>query len=498
MKARRATRTSSPLTSILLATGTLAALGLTPACGGAGDEGDGDGGSTSTGGVAGDGDTGTGGLGTGGSGTGGLGSGGDGTGGTGGSGTGGGGTGGSGTGGGGTGGSGTGGDGTGGGDPGAAYNCNPAEGTVPLLGLEEVESGFDEPVLVTHAGDDRLFVVERAGVIRVIENGSTLPAPFLDIEDEVDSSGPFGEMGLLGLAFHPDHATNGLLYVYYIQDNDNQWGSSRIVEYSVMADDPNQVDTSTERELILLTQPDQNHNGGQLAFGPDGMLYFGFGDGGGSGDPDGNGQDVTTLLGSLIRIDPTGRDDGAYTVPSGNLSEVMGSALPEIFSYGLRNPYRFNFDLCTGDLYIGDVGQNAYEEVNVTPSGVGQLNYGWDTMEGTHCYSPMNGCDETGITQPLYDYPRGGGAAVIGGVVYRGSEIPGLRGKYVFADSQQSGGRVWYSEYDPSGPSLAEPTEITQELGSPGAIVSIQNGPDGEIYMTRYIAGTVVKLVAAQ
>ena len=383
--------------------------------------------------------------------------------------------------------------------PTSSYNCEPAVGEIPELTLEEVQSGFNDPVLVTHPPEDaRLFVVQRGGLIRIIDGDSIQTEPFLDITAKVENGE--SEQGLLGLAFHPDYADNGLFYVYYTAKGGTS-GHSVLEEYSLLEGSTTQGDPDSVRGIIDEDQPAWNHNGGQVTFGPDGMLYLALGDGGNLAPgaqgtaPDTNGQNTTTLLGSLLRIDVDGREAGAYSIPAGNLKDVMDSAAPEIFSYGLRNPYRYNFDVCTGDLYLGDVGQNSWEEVTITKAGLGQLNYGWNTMEGTHCYSPGNGCDQTGITLPQIEYPRGGTAAVVGGSVYRGSEIPGLRGKYLYADAQK--GSVWYSEYNSTTNMATAPINISNELGSGGkAIVSVQNGFDGEIYMTDLVGGIVYKLAA--
>ncbi len=451
------------LSSLALLAAALLAMTATSACGGNGDDKDSDDGDGD-----GDGD---------GNGAGGTGDGdGDGAGGTGN----------------GDGGNGNGAGGTGGGGNATAYDCDPAQGNIPLLTLEEVEDGFDRPVLITHApSDPRLFVVEQDGLIRIIENGAVLDEPFLDLTSAVNSVE--NERGLLGLAFHPNYTQNGLFYVYYTADGattDYSNGASILAEYSV-SDDPN-LANPTERVILDVDQPASNHNGGQVAFGPDGMLYLALGDGGNTPQ---HGQNETLLLGSLLRIDIDGRQEGQYSIPAGNLSEILETAAPEVFSYGFRNPYRYNFDACTGDLYIGDVGQNLWEEVTITASGVGQLNYGWNTMEGLHCYSPMTDCDMTGLTMPQIEYSRGDSGSVVGGTVYRGSEIPGLRGKYFYADAQQT--RVWYTQYNSTTNMVEPPTELTDEVNSSGkVIVSIQNGHDGEIYMSDLIGGAIYKLVA--
>lgn len=391
-----------------------------------------------------------------------------------------------------------------GGDPGdfavpgaERFDCSPVEGQTPSLALEQVAGGFSRPVLVTFApGGDALYVVEQDGVIRIVNSGVVAAEPFLDINGRVhspqDDGG--GEQGLLGLAFHPDYQENGLFYVHYSassSETDFANGTTVLAEFS-LGDDENTADQGSERILLTETQPASNHNGGTVTFGPDRMLYLALGDGGGSGDQHDNGQNTSTLEGSLLRIDPDSRGEGQYGIPAGNLHEILPGAAPEIFSYGLRNPYRITFDGCTGDLYIGDVGQNTAEEINVTAAGAGQLNYGWPIMEGSECFQSAT-CDRTGLTLPLADYPTAGGGAVTGGSVYRGATIPGLRGAYIYADSVQ--GRAWLSRYDASTATLAEPTEITNQFDT-GSIVSIQNGPEGELFVTTLFPGALHRVVA--
>ncbi len=457
---------------------------------------------------------GTGGIGTGGAGTGGMGaggSGGSGGGGGGGTGTGGAGTGGDdGSGGNGSGGNGSGGDG-GGIVPGtASYNCSPAEGSFAPgdIGVEELVSGLSVPILVTHAPDDpRLFVVEQGGTIQVVEDGA-VAGTFLDIADQVLSpSNPGGaafsaESGLLGLAFHPNYAENGLFYVHYTALSPQ--GETTIAEYSVSTSDPNQADPGSARVMLTLTQPDHNHNGGTITFGSDSMLYIGLGDGGpllGS-DPNGHGQNPATLLGSILRIDPVASGGEPYSSPSGNLKDTLASAAPEVWDYGLRNPFRFNFDGCTGDLYIGDVGQSRKEELNIEKAGEGGKNYGWNIKEGTVCRPagggvPAADCSDTsGLTEPVFDYDNPGGAAIIGGAVYRGSEFPALLGTYFFADN--GNGRVWITQFDREANSISEPVNITSSLGALSKPAAIQNGNDGELYIAEAQSGSILKIVLAQ
>ena len=298
-------------------------------------------------------------------------------------------------------------------------------------GLETVATGLDFPLYLTTTpgNDNRLFIVEKSGLIRIIKNGTLLETPFLDIHRLVSTG---GEQGLLGLAFDPGYATNGRFYVSYTDTS----GDSKIVRYSVSGN-PDIAQTAPDRVLLTIDQPFANHNGGNIVFGPDGYLYIGMGDGGSGNDPHGNGQDKTDLLGSLLRIDVHPQDD--YTIPGDNPFISQPSARPELWDIGLRNPWRFSFDRKTGDLYIADVGQNAREEINVAPSAQGRgkgINYGWNIMEGTICTPGVNtNCNKTGLTLPVLDYDHSNdNCSVTGGYVYRGSAIPGIQGTYFYAD----------------------------------------------------------------
>ena len=304
------------------------------------------------------------------------------------------------------------------------------DGDLPLM-LRAVATGLDFPVdLTTPPGDTRLFVVEKTGRIRVIKDGAVLAAPFLDLHDQVSGG---GEQGLLGLAFDPAYAQNGRFVVNYT----NLAGDTRITAFRVSSD-PDMADAGTGTVLLAVAQPFVNHNGGQVVFGPHGYLYAGLGDGGDVGDPNGNGQSLATLLGKLLRIDLNGGTP--YAVPSDNpLAATAGPGTRgEIWSWGLRNPWRFSFDRLTHDLYIGDVGQGAHEEIDVAPAPDGGrgLNYGWNRMEGAHCYPPTvaDSCDRTGLTPPVLDYDHSQGCSVTGGYVYRGAAIPALQGTYFYAD----------------------------------------------------------------
>jgi glucose/arabinose dehydrogenase len=273
----------------------------------------------------------------------------------------------------------------------------------------------------------RAFVVEQVGRIRIVRGGAVVATPFLDISSRV---GFGGERGLLGLAFHPRYSENGRFFVNYTDRS----GHTHISEFRASPAAADSVDPATEREVLFVTQPFPNHNGGGLAFGLDGMLYASLGDGGSGGDPLGNGQNLGTHLGKLLRIDV---DRGTpFAVPTDNPFVARSGALPLIWAFGLRNPWRFAFDRVTGDLFIADVGQNAVEEVDVAlaPRRGGE-NYGWNIMEGSRCFLPASGCPQTGLTLPVLEYLHSGGAcSITGGVVYRGCRLPGYAGHYFYGD----------------------------------------------------------------
>jgi len=304
--------------------------------------------------------------------------------------------------------------------------------TSPIsLGLQTVTTGLSFPVYLTTAPGDnsRLFIVEKGGTIRIIKNGTLLTTPFLDLTSQVSTG---GEQGLLGLAFDPNYAVNSRFYVSYTDTS----GDSQIVRYLVSSN-PDVAQTSPDRVLLSIDQPFANHNGGDIVFGPDRYLYIGMGDGGSGNDPDGHGQDLTDLLGSVLRIDVSPSEN--YTIPSDNPFFNQPPALPELWNYGLRNPWRFSFDRFTGDLYIADAGQDDREEINVSPASLGSgkgLNYGWNIMEGTICTPGVDpNCDKTGLTLPVLDYDHSGGScSITGGYVYRGLAIPGIQGTYFYAD----------------------------------------------------------------
>lgn len=299
---------------------------------------------------------------------------------------------------------------------------------------------FSHPLNIQHAGEqsNRLFVEEQGGMIYVFENDpeTTEKTVFLDISDQITDTG--NEQGLLGLTFHPDYENNGYFYVNYTVAGS---GDTVISRFTVSDEDPNQADPDSEREILSYAQPYGNHNGGHLAFGLDGYLYIAVGDGGGAGDPNGNAQDRTTLLGSILRIDVDNPGNGKqYGIPADNpFARNNEGYREEIYAYGLRNPWRFSFDSDTGDLWVGDVGQNAWEEIHII--GIG-LNYGWDILEGSNCYEPASGCDKTGLELPVFEYAHTNqNRSITGGYVYRGSAIPELNGFYIYADF--ASGRIW-------------------------------------------------------
>ncbi|MEX1170852.1 MAG: PQQ-dependent sugar dehydrogenase [Chloroflexota bacterium] len=354
------------------------------------------------------------------------------------------------------------------------------------LGLDPVASGLSSPLLVTHAGDDsgRLFVVEQTGRIRIIKDGSLVSAPFIDISRSVSKG---GEQGLLGLAFHPSYETNGKLYLSYTDLN----GTSVIREYRVSTN-PDRVNGSSGRTLLRVRQPYANHNGGHLAFGPDGLLYIGLGDGGSGGDPGNRAQSRGTLLGKLLRIDVNRRTGSLpYGIPSTN-PYVGRSGLDQIWAYGLRNPWRFSFDRVTGDLWIGDVGQGSWEEVDRALATRGRnagrgLNFGWRVMEGAHCFRPSSGCVRTGRTLPLTEYGhRGGRCSITGGYVYRGNAYPDLVGAYFFGD--YCTGEIWYVDRG-----AARGVAPTRARDTGARITSFGEDQAGELYLTD-AGGTVYRL----
>ncbi|MDP9368457.1 MAG: PQQ-dependent sugar dehydrogenase [Chloroflexota bacterium] len=391
----------------------------------------------------------------------------------------------------------------------------------PQIQLVQVASGLLDPVNVTSANDGsgRLFVVERVGFIRIIDpNGQVMEEPFLDITRLVGTW--FLEQGLLGLTFHPDYVNNGLFYVYYIDYRTN--GDSFVVEYRVSADNPNQADPDSARVILTVEQPFVNHNGGTINFGPDGYLYISLGDGGLAGDPYETAQDVNDVLGSILRIDVNAQGDAPYRIPENNPFSQAGGvqpegeyletgilpsdvanqeaqdgsyhpeARPEIFFWGLRNPWQFSFDAQTGDLYVTDVGQNAWEEINFVPAGTeGGWNFGWDFMEGAHCYPPaqpagpatpeaggeeIGACSVVGVP-PVAEYSHEFGCSITGMGVYRGEAFPALQG--IYFNSDFCSGRIWGLARDDAG--TWQYAELLQT-----SLLATGSGTDetGNVYLT--------------
>ncbi len=301
------------------------------------------------------------------------------------------------------------------------------------LQLTQVVIGLDLPVALTHAGDGRLFITLQRGQIVIWDGTRILPTPFLDIRSQVLCC---DERGLLSVAFHPQYATNGLFFVYY-----NHPGGDIVIARYRVSSDPNRADPASATILLTIAHSEfPNHNGGQLQFGPDGYLYAGVGDGGASGDPHNHAQDLGELLGKMLRIDIDGA--APYAIPPSNPFVNRPGARPEIWAYGLRNPWRFSFDRVTGDLWIADVGQATWEEIDLQPrTSPGGENYGWRRMEGKHCYNPPTNCNDPSLTPPIIDYSHAEGCSIIGGYRYRGSRVSRLFNSYVFAD--YCSGTIW-------------------------------------------------------
>lgn len=344
--------------------------------------------------------------------------------------------------------------------------------------LERVAGGLVSPVYLTSpAGDARLFVVEQPGRIRIIRNGQLLTQPFLDIVAKV---GAGGERGLLSVAFHPQFSTNGLFFVDYTDLN----GNTRVERYRASPSDALVADAASAHTILTVAQPYPNHNGGLVLFGPDGRLYIGLGDGGSSGDPQGNGQSRGTLLGSILRIDVDSGDP--YAIPADNPFNNTAGARPEIWLYGLRNPWRFAFDDADGLLYVADVGQNQWEEIDVVRATAGGLNLGWNVREGRHCYNSTT-CSTTGLTDPVLEYGHDPECSVTGGFVYRGSALPDLTGHYFFSD--YCAGWVRSFRYVDGNA-----TDLKDWGLNAGRVLSFGRDSAGELYVLND-AGEVLRLV---
>lgn len=333
-----------------------------------------------------------------------------------------------------------------------------------MVAMEVVAEGLDRPLFLTApASDARLFVVEQPGRIRVVERGALLPTPFLDLTGRVSAD---GERGLRGLAFHPGYASNGYFYVDYT-DLD---GGTRVERYRVSAD-RNRADPASAKTILHVQPPLSRYGGGMLAFGPDGRLYVGVGDGGGEG----HAQDPGSLLGKILRIDVDAGDP--YAVPPDNPFAGRPDARGEIWAMGVRNPWRFAFDRGSGLFYLADVGQDQWEEVNVVASVAAGVNYGWDVVEGQECFRDKDWCDRKGLTLPVLQYSHSDGCSITGGYVYRGRRIPGLDGLYFYADYC----RGWVRSFLHHGG--APVYQRKWEFGDLGNIVSFGEDASGELYL---------------
>ena len=353
--------------------------------------------------------------------------------------------------------------------------------TVPQdsLHVELVASGLNGPVYLTAPNaDQRLFFVEQPGRIRIIQNGQVLSTPFLDIRSKVLSG---GEQGLLSLAFHPNYAVNGFFFVYYT----DLAGDNKVERYRVSTADASVADATSAKLILPIPHPvNPNHNGGQLQFGADGKLYIAVGDGGSGGDPLGNGQNRSTILGDLLRIDVDAGDP--YAIPPDNPYATSTQFRPEIWAYGLRNPWRFSFDRVGGVIYIADVGQNAFEEINAVPSTLAGVNYGWRIMEGMHCYN-ADTCNQAGLRLPVHEYGRNLGGAVTGGYVYRGTRMPGLQGLYFYSDYTAGGLRSFRLVNGAATEHRTWPVSVN-------AVTSFGQDAAGELYILSAL-GTIHRIV---
>lgn len=351
----------------------------------------------------------------------------------------------------------------------------------PALVLRQVVAGLSNPLFLTApAADSRLFIVEQPGRIRIVKQGVLLGTPFLDLSSKIAAG---GERGLLSLAFDPLYASNGYFYVYFTDPQ----GDIAIERYSVMPGNADQADPASALRILSIPHPTYaNHNGGLLAFGPDGYLYAGIGDGGSGGDPPGNAQNLGSLLGKLLRVDVSKASPSqAYAIPPSNPFIGQSGRRPEIWAYGLRNPWRYTFD--SDNLYVADVGQNLHEEVDVAPAGQGGINYGWNIMEGNSCFATA-GCSQSGLMLPVLDYDHSQGCSITGGYVYRGGAIPALRGRYFYSDYC----RGWLRSFSYRNGVAADP--ITWPVAAVGAILSFGQDAQQELYLLSSDGGKVYRI----
>jgi glucose/arabinose dehydrogenase len=350
----------------------------------------------------------------------------------------------------------------------------------PSIALEPIATGLADVVSITNAGDNRLFVTLQNGLVMIHDGTRVLPEPFLDIRSLVTSG---GERGLLSVAFHPDYALNGLFYVNYT----NTGGHTVVARYSVLPQNPNRANQSSAVPILTINQPFPNHNGGQLQFGPDRYLYIGTGDGGSGGDPNNRAQNLGDLLGKMLRIDVDGASP--YAIPASNPFVGRTGARPEIWSFGLRNPWRFSFDRASGDLWIADVGQGKWEEIDYQPAAsIGGENYGWRRMEGSHCFNPPSNCNTGALVLPVIEYDHDSGCSVTGGYVYRGSMSPRLNGMYIYGD--YCSGKIWGATRNADGSvTTRDLLDVSFNISTFGEDVN------GEVYVGGYSNGTLYRIV---
>lgn len=350
----------------------------------------------------------------------------------------------------------------------------------PSIALVPVANGLPNLVSITNAGDARLFITLQDGRVMIHDGTQVLPEPFLDIRSLTVAD---GERGLLSIAFPPHYAATGLFYVNYTDRN----GDTVVARYSVSPQNPNRANPNSAVPILMIDQPFDNHNGGQLQFGPDGYLYIGMGDGGSGGDPGNRAQNLGTLLGKLLRIDVDSASP--YAIPPSNPFVGQPSVRPEIWAYGLRNPWRFSFDRNTGDLWLADVGQGTWEEIDFqAAASIGGENYGWRRMEGTHCFNPSSNCNPGNLVLPIIEYDHDFGCSVTGGYVYRGTGSPRLTGRYIYGD--YCSGRIWSATRNANGT-----VTINDLLNTPFNISTFGEDLNGEIYVGDYSNGILYRLV---
>lgn len=362
------------------------------------------------------------------------------------------------------------------------YNTKPSakiEEPSPItLKVQLVAENLNAPTDMTFPGNGDVWITEQTGKIRVVKNGKLSEAPLLDLHNKlVKLNGGYEERGLLSIALHPKFKTNRKFYVFYSRPSTQKSNHTGVVAEYILSADSGRVEANSERIILTIEEPESNHNGGCIKFGPDGYLYISFGDGGGQGDKHGtagNGQKLDTWLAKILRIDVN--TSVGYIVPKDNPFVGRNDANPEIWAYGFRNPYRFSFDRATGQMFAGDVGQDLWEEVDIVTRGA---NYGWRLMEGTHCYNPATGCLIEGITLPITEYSHKTGVSIIGGYIYNGRQMPGLKSKYVFADWI---GKVFFLEK--AGDKWRRGDITLQNIPPNLKITGFGEDPAGELYFS--------------